>query len=385
MQTAPPAPLTDVDANARLCHSLVSDLLKDDDAGEQTDVPEERSGELTINDSEEERKSPVKRDAKPMICGQRAPPGLLLSTASPDVNSLSSPSFHSVSTHMPGYAPTSRDDSPDEEEVLGASEEFDALYPVTAPPATGPEYDQWFAQLPSIGSANHFNGTCDRCCFHPKGRCMNGYNCQHCHFDHEKRKRKGKKRTERAEPGSEMGSIPPTPQGPHETFYAPALPVPSGFHDPGMEIPLPVPAYSSWYPEEAPVPEALYPGISPDPRCIHPRDEYVFKLEEENRFLRAMIEHHLGPTTAASLPPSIVAPKAEVAPVECPPGLGLEVLPEPQLAAPTSLSAGAAPFCPGVGLTSWSEPNARVPAGSVAPSALHPTGMVPNVRWPGPA
>ena len=27
---------------------------EDDDAGEQTDVPEERSGELTINDSEED-------------------------------------------------------------------------------------------------------------------------------------------------------------------------------------------------------------------------------------------------------------------------------------------------------------------------------------------
>lgn len=51
-----------------------------------------------------------------------------------------------------------------------------------------------FSDLPSIGSVNHFNGTCDRCCFHPKGRCLNGYNCQHCHFDHEKRKRKNKKK-----------------------------------------------------------------------------------------------------------------------------------------------------------------------------------------------
>ena len=50
--------------------------------------------------------------------------------------------------------------------------------PVVAPPmGPGPEYDAWLAQLPSIGSANHFHGTCDRCCFHPKGRCHNGYNC----------------------------------------------------------------------------------------------------------------------------------------------------------------------------------------------------------------
>jgi len=51
-----------------------------------------------------------------------------------------------------------------------------------------------YSELPSIGSANHFLGTCDRCCFHPKGRCLNGFNCQHCHFDHEKRKRKNKKK-----------------------------------------------------------------------------------------------------------------------------------------------------------------------------------------------
>mmetsp|Transcript_35358 Transcript_35358/g.64713 ORF Transcript_35358/g.64713 Transcript_35358/m.64713 type:complete len:429 (+) Transcript_35358:79-1365(+) len=48
--------------------------------------------------------------------------------------------------------------------------------------------------LPSKGSAGHFNGTCDRCCFFPKGRCINGYNCDHCHFEHEKRKRKNKKK-----------------------------------------------------------------------------------------------------------------------------------------------------------------------------------------------
>jgi len=48
--------------------------------------------------------------------------------------------------------------------------------------------------LPSVGSAEHFNGTCRRCCFHPKGRCENGANCTFCHFDHEKRKRKNKKK-----------------------------------------------------------------------------------------------------------------------------------------------------------------------------------------------
>lgn len=44
--------------------------------------------------------------------------------------------------------------------------------------------------LPSLGSAGHFSGNCSRCCFHPKGRCENGYNCRFCHYDHEKRRRK---------------------------------------------------------------------------------------------------------------------------------------------------------------------------------------------------
>jgi hypothetical protein len=47
--------------------------------------------------------------------------------------------------------------------------------------------------LPSIGSAGHAFGTCKRCCFHPKGRCVNGASCLFCHFPHEKRIRRSKK------------------------------------------------------------------------------------------------------------------------------------------------------------------------------------------------
>jgi len=46
------------------------------------------------------------------------------------------------------------------------------------------------ADLPSIGSLGHYVGQCSRCCFHPKGRCLNGYDCRFCHFDHDKRRRK---------------------------------------------------------------------------------------------------------------------------------------------------------------------------------------------------
>lgn len=48
--------------------------------------------------------------------------------------------------------------------------------------------------LPSAGSAQHHEGLCKRCCFFPKGRCLNGKDCEFCHFDHEKRKRKKKKK-----------------------------------------------------------------------------------------------------------------------------------------------------------------------------------------------
>merc|ERR1719440_1693228 len=48
------------------------------------------------------------------------------------------------------------------------------------------------SDLPSIGSLGHFAGQCSRCCFHPKGRCLNGYDCRFCHFDHDKRRRKKK-------------------------------------------------------------------------------------------------------------------------------------------------------------------------------------------------
>ena len=45
---------------------------------------------------------------------------------------------------------------------------------------------------PSLGSEAHEAGGCKRCCFFPRGRCMNGYNCEFCHYEHEKRKRKNK-------------------------------------------------------------------------------------------------------------------------------------------------------------------------------------------------
>mmetsp|Transcript_34950 Transcript_34950/g.81788 ORF Transcript_34950/g.81788 Transcript_34950/m.81788 type:complete len:364 (-) Transcript_34950:38-1129(-) len=73
---------------------------------------------------------------------------------------------------------TSSDDSDDEEE--GVCPKFSENAP-----------------LPSVGSAGHGAGTCKRCCFFPKGRCMNGEACEFCHFAHGKRKNKSKAKKKR--------------------------------------------------------------------------------------------------------------------------------------------------------------------------------------------
>jgi len=44
-------------------------------------------------------------------------------------------------------------------------------------------------ELPSIGSVGHADGSCKRCAFFPKGRCQNGKDCTHCHFQHQPRSR----------------------------------------------------------------------------------------------------------------------------------------------------------------------------------------------------
>jgi len=59
--------------------------------------------------------------------------------------------------------------------------------------STGPQAPPPGALHPSIGSEGHAMGICRRCCFFPRGRCANGYSCEFCHYEHEKRKRKNKK------------------------------------------------------------------------------------------------------------------------------------------------------------------------------------------------
>jgi len=233
------------------CSAMVSDLLQESDAEEQTDVPAEHSQDFTSEEERKERRSPSGETHRRSPAGiqslgsvglefsrRPAPPGLtLLSTAAPGAcGGLSSPSFPGCSPFTPMGLDASRsketlasesddeDDEADDERSHQSGEQGIQAQQLSAPPALssfpgdGGVLDSanslWYSELPSIGSANHFNGTCDRCCFHPKGRCLNGYNCQHCHFDHEKRKRKNKKKSkgmDQLSSSAEGGSVPVSP------------------------------------------------------------------------------------------------------------------------------------------------------------------------------
>lgn len=52
------------------------------------------------------------------------------------------------------------------------------------------------AGLPSVGSEGHADGSCNPCCFHPRGRCANGALCEFCHLAHDKRRRARRRRGE---------------------------------------------------------------------------------------------------------------------------------------------------------------------------------------------
>lgn len=241
------------------CCAMVSDLLKDSE--EQTDVPAEPDRPASLNESEEERRSPEAQRWSPgsssfsdhraeLGACDRPPPGLsLLSTQAPQSHFAGSTSF-AIQCHdsvqpfnpvvsMAGQDHTAGEDSGNEDDEADDERSHQSAEAGQKPPSTfeppglggasgispllgtiaGLEQADeatrlWYAQLPSIGSARHWTGACDRCCFHPKGRCLNGYNCEHCHFDHEKRKRKSKKKNKDGEmfPESPARSAPVSPQ-----------------------------------------------------------------------------------------------------------------------------------------------------------------------------
>jgi len=367
---------------------MVSDLLKDNDDDEpQTDVPPEPAS----NESEEERRSPgaistgTAASGLEVLEGRRAPPGLaLLSTEAPPAgfSPWPTPAGDASRQHPSTEDSADEDDEADDER----SHEEDGLVqmppgcllappgigePLTGIPplpgtgaaafATEEARQLWYAQLPSLGSANHFTGTCDRCCFHPKGRCLNGYNCQHCHFDHEKRKRKSKKKKGMDfESGPSVPTSPQDPAFPVANFEAPSAKAPTFPLAFPPEVPQdmysapPLPAFAF---ESTPLPEsrgdfqsapfeylgeASMPGLEPRFPEHKRKEDYIRQLEAENRHLRSLLAH---------MRPGLALPPAPNHPQEAASdGGSLSYrFPETQ-----NLSASAAPFCPSY---DWNQPS----------------------------
>lgn len=107
---------------------------------------------------------------------------------------------------------------------------------MSAPPQNVPQPPPG-AVHPSVGSERHALGACRRCCFFPRGRCINGYDCEFCHYEHDKRKRKNKtkKRAEAAVMRLAPRAVMHPPLGfgapiPHRNWMLPAAPQqPIGF------------------------------------------------------------------------------------------------------------------------------------------------------------
>jgi len=67
------------------------------------------------------------------------------------------------------------------------------------------EMSSGMEKLPSRGSEQHDAGQCKRCCFFPRNRCTNGYDCEFCHYEHDKRShRKRKAKRSGSQPGIDV-------------------------------------------------------------------------------------------------------------------------------------------------------------------------------------
>eukprot|EP00441_Pelagodinium_beii_P027164 CAMPEP_0197661492 /NCGR_PEP_ID=MMETSP1338-20131121/51489_1 /TAXON_ID=43686 ORGANISM="Pelagodinium beii, Strain RCC1491" /NCGR_SAMPLE_ID=MMETSP1338 /ASSEMBLY_ACC=CAM_ASM_000754 /LENGTH=571 /DNA_ID=CAMNT_0043239057 /DNA_START=96 /DNA_END=1809 /DNA_ORIENTATION=- len=120
-----------------------------------------------------------------------AQPGLPLAHAQPMHFQAFSPKAGNIRTSVPEMfgQPVMKPDEEDDEDDDDEDEVPHHLRNMADAPQPPPG-----AIFPSLGSDGHEEGTCKRCCFFPRGRCTNGYNCEFCHFEHEKRKRKNKKK-----------------------------------------------------------------------------------------------------------------------------------------------------------------------------------------------
>lgn len=258
------------------------DLVDSSDTDQRTDVPADLSFETSLNESEEDRWSPagsVAASAAAAVVDEYpstvaagsaaprlAPPGLPLLTDELRRPALVKPVLES--------SLVASDDSDGDDYIEGrllANDEMGAR-------SHNGDSSVRYSELPSIGSANHFSGNCDRCCFHPKGRCLNGFNCQHCHFDHEKRKRKNKKKNKSktlqglgGEDGMDMLSVTDcssVPVSPDQPFGPGMLPdaefTASACGTPQQASMAFMPAQQPMFYSNPPVARPPQPGVAPN-------------------------------------------------------------------------------------------------------------------------
>lgn len=195
---------------------------------------------------------------------------------------------------------------------------------------------------PSLGSEAHESGACKRCCFFPRGRCTNGYECDFCHYEHEKRKRKNKKKKKKD------GATVPLAAPMH-----PAMAVVAGGGIPIMVRSQAMPSESTIIYQAASMPAVMEEHRMPGQAAVQPllpgQTTLVYSGD-------------------GSLPPQMAAPGAPQMLVQGFPGAPPAALPVPgQLVAPPAVVAQTAP------------PPA-VPTTAVAPS---PYTLLPQPQ-PGP-
>jgi hypothetical protein len=128
------------------------------------------------------------------------------------------------------------------------------------------------APLPSAGSAAHSVGACKRCCFFPKGRCNNGYDCQFCHFAHEKRKPKNKKKKKRKKKQRQINasSSTPTPKGQERSPHSSS---PSVQHFLASS-----PAWQPQQPQERRSSQLIVHGLSFVPATVMPGNPVTYPM-----------------------------------------------------------------------------------------------------------
>lgn len=262
------------------------------------------------------------------------------------------------------------------------------------------------AEHPSKGSENHSEATCKRCCFFPRNRCNNGYECDFCHYEHEKRKRKNKKSKKKnkggnTEEGAAEGAAQgegDTPQKAREGGGSAAVPEAGASAENGpfagaadlWSIPYPgaappMPGVETWQDPLYPRPPAAAPHVVYDNGDGSPHWTYQW-IDDPRAFpgpFPETVPSYFAPATGAEhiLTPNSLAPVQPLyaqPPIHYPGSEGWASPPQPF---PGTADTAAwhppfpAPAYPAMGIASPQRPQAGMDSSVNSPSS--PTSLAP--------